>query len=284
MKLVVVSGLSGAGKTVALKQFEDLGYYCVDNIPLTLITPLLKRAHRSKDQRYERLALGIDGRESPQEIRRFPAMVQRLRELGVVVQVMFLTCGDDVLLRRYGETRRRHPLSDDHCTLEDAISRERRLLAPISEIADTSLDTSSMNLHELREMLLQRLPESGSGQLCVQLTSFGFKHGAMEACDFMFDVRCLPNPHWEQALRPLTGRDQPVAEWLSGQPEVRAMIDELDGFLGRWLPVFRQQDRAYVTIGIGCTGGQHRSVYIVEQLAERLRLGFSPVIVRHREL
>lgn len=285
MKLIIVSGLSGAGKTVALKHFEDLGYYCIDNIPLALIGPMMKRALAGDgEQRYARVALGIDARESPEQIKRFPRHLQRLRARGVEVHVLFLTAGDDVLLRRYSETRRRHPLSSDELSLLEAIRMERKLLAPIANVADEPLDTSAMNLHELRESVLQRLPEAGAGRLSVLFLSFGFKNGVPDGCDYVFDVRCLPNPHWNAALRPLTGRDAAVAQWLGERADVQRMLDDIGDFLERWLPAFRSQDRAYVTVAVGCTGGQHRSVYIVERLAERFRGHFEQVVHKHREL
>lgn len=286
MKLVIVSGLSGAGKTVALKQYEDLGYVCIDNIPLALTVPMISRLlTRADAARYERLAIGVDARESPLEIRRFPQHLMRLRKKNNVdVRVLFLTAADEVILRRYGETRRPHPLVDDSTSLVEAIGRERELLAPIADLADEPLDTTHMNLHELREAILQRLPEAARGKLALLFLSFGFKNGVPSGCDYLFDVRCLPNPHWSPLLRPLSGRDAPVQRWLEGREPVQRMFGSIVGFLEPWLPAFRAQDRAYVTIGIGCTGGQHRSVYLVERLAEHFRPHYDPVIVKHKEL
>ncbi|HKY90022.1 MAG TPA: RNase adapter RapZ [Nevskiaceae bacterium] len=285
MKLVIVSGLSGAGKTVALKQYEDLGYYCIDNIPLALIGTMIGRLLSTADAgRYERLALGIDARESPSEIARFPQHLARLRARGVDASVVFLTAADDVILRRYSETRRTHPLADDRTPLIEAIALERRLLAPIADIADEPIDTSGMNLHELREAIHGRLPEALQGRLAVLFLSFGFKNGVPSGCDFLFDIRCLPNPHWDPALKNLTGRDPAVMRWLEGREDVRRMERDIRAFLDNWLPQFRSQDRAYVTIGVGCTGGRHRSVYLVDRLAEHFRRQFDPVIVKHKEI
>lgn len=284
MRLVIVSGLSGAGKTVALKQYEDLGYYCIDNIPLALITALIKRiAGRAGPGDDERIALGIDARERPSEIRRFPAHLKKFQAHGIEVRVLFLTASDEVLLRRYGETRRRHPLSTDQVSLPEAIRLERKLLAPIADCADEPIDTSHLNLHELREAIHARLPEAGAGLLSVLFLSFGFKNGVPDGIDFLFDVRCLPNPHWNEDLRRLSGRDAPVAEWLDKQPPVRKMFHDIRAFLGDWLPAFRAQDRAYVTVAVGCTGGQHRSVYLVERLVEHFRGQFDEVVGKHRE-
>lgn len=285
MKLIIVSGLSGAGKTVALKQYEDLGYYCIDNIPLALMSPMASRIYkRQQGGRYEHLAVGVDARESAEEIQNFPRYVERLRKQGVEVRVLFLTAQEPVLIQRYSETRRKHPLSDDQTSLREALLKETRLLEPIASIADSTIDTSFMNLHELRERIQGEIPGGGRGKLAITLMSFGFKHGAPTDADFVFDVRCLPNPHWEQKLRQSDGRDAACAAWLAPQPEVRKMLADLQGFLESWLPEYRKQDRAYLTVAIGCTGGRHRSVYLVERLAELLREKFSPLIIKHREL
>ena len=285
MKLVIVSGLSGAGKTVALKQFEDLGWYCIDNIPLALIEPMMRRAlSKRAGKRYERLALGIDARETAAQIRRFPNYLTRLRAKGVDVQVLFLTAQDEVLLRRYSETRRKHPLSSGKLSLLEAVRKERQLLQPIANFVEEPLDTSHMNLHELREAVYQRISEAVAGKLSVLFLSFGFKNGTPAGVDYLFDVRCLPNPHWEPGLRKLTGRDAKVGEWLKSHTPVTAMIHDVQGFLETWLPAFRAQDRAYLTIAIGCTGGQHRSVYIVERLAEHFRERLDQVMHKHRDL
>ncbi len=285
MKLVIVSGLSGAGKTVALKQFEDLGWYCIDNIPLALIEPMLRRALSKRvGKRYERLAIGIDARETAAQIRRFPVYLEKLRARGVDVRVLFLTADDDVLLRRYSETRRRHPLASGKLSLLEAVRKERKLLQPIANFSEEPLDTSRMNLHEAREAVYQRLSESGEGKLSVLFLSFGFKNGIPNGCDYIFDVRCLPNPHWEPALRKLSGCDARVGAWLKAHTPVASMIDDIGRFFDTWLPAFRAQDRAYLTIAIGCTGGQHRSVYIVERLAERFAGRSDQIMHKHREL
>lgn len=287
MKLIVISGLSGAGKTVALKQYEDLGYNCIDNIPLALLGPMTTRmlAKGADDAgRYARVAIGVDARESAREIRRFPQHLAQLKKRGVEVHLIFLTASDEVLLRRYSETRRPHPLADGNSSLSEAIERERALLAPIADLVDDPLDTTQMNLHELREAILQRMPEAVKGKLVLQFMSFGFKNGVPGGCDYLFDVRCLPNPHWNLALRDLTGRDEAVEKWLDAREDVQRMLRGIGDFLEPWLGAFRRQDRAYVTIGVGCTGGQHRSVYLVERLAKHFAKTFEPVIVKHKEL
>ena len=284
MRLVIVSGLSGAGKTVALKQYEDLGYYCIDNIPLDLLQPLLAHAVDNPGPRYDRLAIGVDARSDPREIERFPATLDALRAQGIDVRVLFLTAEDKVILRRYNETLRRHPLSTAEVSLLDAIRLERKLLKPVADLADVPLDTSRMNLHELRSAIGAQLPQAGAGRLSVLFLSFGFKNGSPEGADFVFDARCLPNPHWIPDLRPLTGRDPEVAAYLEAHTPVAELFGDIKSFLERWLPAFQAQDRAYVTVGIGCTGGQHRSVYLVEKLAQVFTSRFEQVIVKHREL
>ncbi|MEN8663649.1 MAG: RNase adapter RapZ [Polycyclovorans sp.] len=284
MKLVIVSGLSGAGKTVALKQYEDLGYTCIDNLPLNLLESLVVDALARPGPRYEELALGIDARESPDLIAAFSHYLEQIQARGVTTRVVFLTANEDTLLSRYSETRRRHPLSHDERPLIEAIRLEQQLLAPIANAADSVLDTSPLNLHELRERIQAEIPGGGRDTLALTLMSFGFKHGAPNNADFVFDVRCLPNPHWNRTLRSQNGRDAAVRHWLEAQPAVLEMRGDLLMLLQRWLPAFRAQDRAYLTVAVGCTGGQHRSVYLVETLAAALRPMFDKLVVRHREL
>jgi RNase adapter protein RapZ len=284
MELVIVSGMSGAGKTVALKQYEDLGYFCIDNLPLALIGGRSSRVVKSLEGSYEKIAIGIDARASAREIKAFPRYLGRLRERGLKVRVAFLTAADAVILRRYGETRRKHPLTSPELTLEQAIGRERQLLKPIADSADFVLDTGDFNLHQLREAISRREPTAARGKLGVTLLSFGFKNGVPEGIDFLFDVRCLPNPHWEQALRPLTGLDQKVVQFLEQHADVQNMLADLRGFLETWLPRIAGQDVAYLTVAVGCTGGRHRSPYIVERLAQHFRGRYDPLTVRHREL
>ncbi|NKF24058.1 RNase adapter RapZ [Solimonas sp. C16B3] len=283
MKLVFVSGLSGAGKTVALKQYEDIGYYCIDNLPLQLIGTFIRSALRRADGRYEKLAIGIDARETRAQIARFPTYLESLRAQGIEVRVLFLRAEDSVLLQRYSETRRRHPLAQGDVSLSDAVRLERQLLAPIANAADATLDTSSKNLHALREEI-QGIESASDGKLSLLFMSFGFKHGIPEDADFVFDIRTIPNPHWQPELRKQTGRDTAVVEWLEKQPLTGQLYGDIEQFLARWLPEYQKQDRAYLTVAIGCTGGQHRSVYFVERLAAAFRGIFDNLTVRHREL
>jgi RNase adapter protein RapZ len=283
MKLVIVSGLSGAGKTVALKQYEDLGYFCIDNLPLALVGPVVARGLKDKDERYERLAVGIDARESPAEIRKFPRYLERLRGQGVETRIVFVHAEDATILQRYSETRRRHPLSSQSLSLADAITLERRLLEPISSLADAIIDTTGKNLHELREEIQGQVPGGGSGKLSVLFISFGYKNGVPDGVDFVFDARCLPNPHWEPSLRKSTGRDAATVAWLERHPDVERMYRDIHQFLQRWLPEFQKQDRAYLTVALGCTGGRHRSVYLAERLGQAFKDSVDHVSVRHRE-
>ncbi len=281
MKLVVVSGLSGAGKTVALKQYEDLGYYCIDNLPLGLLGPLALRA--LKTTRYSKLAIGVDARGSAQDIARFPRYLEKQRARGAEIQVVFLTAPDEVILRRYSETRRKHPLTGDDLSLAEAIQQERKLLEPIADLADVTIDTGHLNLHQLREKIRARLPSAGAG-LSLMLQSFGYKNGIPDDADFVFDVRCLANPHWASELRGLDGRDAAVIAFLEKDPATGKLTQDIRAFLETWLPRFQSQDRAYVTVALGCTGGQHRSVYVAEALAAALRGRYDPVVVKHKEL
>ena len=279
MKLVIVSGLSGAGKTVALKQYEDLGYYCIDNLPLGLLGPL----SASHSKRYAKLAVGIDARASKEEIASFQATLARARARGAETQVLFLTASDASILRRYHETRRRHPLTGAKLSLTEAVQRERALLYPIADVADVTIDTTGMDLHTLREEVRSRLPDK-PGRLSLVLLSFGYKNGVPPGADCVFDIRYLPNPHWIPGLKQHDGRHRKVVKFLEKDPLVLRTVRDLETFLKRWLPRYDKQDRAYVTVAIGCTGGKHRSVYVVEKLAKRLAGRFDPVVVKHKDL
>lgn len=281
MKLVIVSGLSGAGKTVALKQYEDLGYYCIDNLPLGLLGPLALSALHNR--RYAKLAVGIDARASPREIARFQKTLARQRKRGAETQVLFLTASDAVILRRYHETRRKHPLTGAKRSLSEAIQHERELLYPIADVADVTIDTTGMNLHTLREEVRLRLPDK-PGRMSLVLLSFGYKNGIPPGADYVFDVRCLPNPHWIPKLSPHDGRHRSIARFLEKDPRTGKMAHDIQSFLERWLPAFEREDRAYATVAVGCTGGRHRSVYLVEKLAKAFKGRYEPVVVRHKEL
>lgn len=285
MRLVIVSGLSGSGKSVALSTLEDDGFYCIDNLPPGLLVPLIEELRGSSNRYYERVAVGVDARSDAHELARLPDHIDRLLAMdGVRVDVVFLRAERETLLRRYSETRRRHPLSQSGRPLADAIDAEQELLAPLVEQADLTIETTHRTLHELRALLRERLLPDESVGLSLLFQSFGFKHGLPADTDFVFDVRCLPNPHWQPHLRALTGRDRAVIDYLENDPGVQAMQASIEAFLGQWLPSFETEGRAYMTVSLGCTGGQHRSVYLAEQLRAAFADAFASVSVRHREL
>ena len=282
MRLVVLSGLSGSGKSVALNALEDAGYYCIDNIPVAPLQSFVDETLPQQDPAFSRVALCADARNAA-DIPRLPMLVQELRKAGIACEVIFLQADQDVLLSRFSETRRKHPLTTGRISLTEALERESRLLEPIVDIADLVVDTSATNVHELRGLIGNRVASRAEGKLSILLESFGFKHGLPADADFVFDVRCLPNPYWEPELRALTGRDRPVREFLENEPQVRAMVDDIAAFLRRWIPRYKKTQRAYLTVAIGCTGGQHRSVHVAEAVAERLSSG-DTVQTRHHGL
>lgn len=285
MRLIVVSGLSGSGKSVALNTLEDEGFYCIDNLPTGLIGPLVEQLLTGNMAIHERVAVGIDARSDVTDLRAFPELLDRLRDRdGLSVEVVFLQTATDTLLRRFSETRRKHPLSRDGMPLIEAIDREQDILSGISDRADLLIDTTHLNLHGLRALLRERLLPDDPHGLSLLLQSFGFKNGVPLDSDFVFDVRCLPNPHWEPRLRALTGTDPKVAEYLEASDEVEHMFESIRDFLERWLPAFQAENRAYMTVSLGCTGGQHRSVYLAHRLANYFRDRIEQVSVRHREL
>ncbi|MGW8368074.1 MAG: RNase adapter RapZ [Gammaproteobacteria bacterium] len=284
MRLIIVSGLSGSGKSVALDVLEDLEFFCVDNLPAPLLEALVPELETRRREKLDQTAIGVDARSLPQDLDRLPAIIGRLREKGFECELIYLFASDDVLVSRFSETRRRHPLSRGGLGLKEAIATERGLLAPIQDAADLVIDTSRSSVAELRSIVRRRVAGREQGDLALLFESFGFKHGLPTDADYVFDVRCLPNPYWDTALRPLTGLDADVKEFLSKQPSVDAMLGDIGGFLETWIPASKDYDRAYLTVAIGCTGGQHRSVYIAEQLASRFRGRYGPVHIRHNEL
>ena len=282
MRLVVLSGLSGSGKSVALNALEDAGHYCIDNIPIALLQSFVDETLPQQDPAFSHVALCADARNAA-DIPRLPSLVQEMRKAGIACEVIFLQADEDVLLSRFSETRRKHPLTTDQISLTEALEQESRLLEPIVDIADLLVDTSAMNVHQLRDLIGNRVASRAEGKLSILLASFGFKYGLPADADFVFDVRCLPNPYWEPALRALTGLDRPVREFLENQPQVQAMVDDITVFLQRWIPRYKETQRAYLTVAIGCTGGQHRSVHVAEAVAERLSSG-DTVQTRHHQL
>ena len=280
--LIIVSGMSGSGKSVALKTFEDLGYYCVDNLPAELLPEFVRRMLASQSSP-DRIAVGIDAR-SLGDLSDVPEALSQIGALGMDTRLLFFDTRDEVLLRRYADTRRRHPLSHLGLVLPDAISLERQALKPLRQIADHVLDTSELNVHQMRRHILTEYELSGAG-LSLLFESFAYRRGVPAEADFMFDARVLPNPHWDARLRPLSGRDAAVADHLDADPEVIAYVAQVQGFLDVWLPKLRSETRSYVTVAFGCTGGRHRSVYLAERLGRHCReAGWAEVAVHHREL
>ncbi|MBT8135797.1 MAG: RNase adapter RapZ [Gammaproteobacteria bacterium] len=284
MRLIIVSGLSGSGKSVALHMLEDLGYYCIDNIPIALLKSFVDATVKTELDTYQRTAVGVDARNRPANLDQLPELINQLKNDGIQCEVLFLHSDPATLMRRYRETRRRHPLSRTGMGLQQAIDEETRLLEPVATEADLVIDTSNTSIHELRELIRERVAARRESQMSLQFQSFGYKNGLPADADIVFDVRCLPNPYWVAALRDLTGRDQPVAEWLAGQSEVTDMLESISTYLRRWIPEFLRSNRSYLTVAVGCTGGQHRSVYLAERLAEEFRNASGQVQVRHSSL
>lgn len=284
MKLIIVSGMSGSGKSTVLNVMEDLGFYCVDNLPIALLPNFIAEMAERGSASERGAAVGIDARSPAEELAHLKEYVQEFKHPDVHCQLLFLDADDEMLLQRFSETRRRHPLSNDEIPLGEALRIERELLRPLSATADLLVDTTRTNLHQLRDRVSTLLGAGEESGMMVLFESFGFKHGHPNDADFMFDLRCLPNPHWQEDLRPLTGRDQGVIDFLQGQAEVERMFGDISGFLGSWIPSFAAENRAYLTVAIGCTGGQHRSVYMAERLWRHFDGGAQRVQVRHREL
>ncbi|MFQ6372922.1 RNase adapter RapZ [Shewanella sp. YIC-542] len=279
MKLAIVSGRSGSGKSVALRVLEDMGYYCVDNLPLPMIGSLLDNLRGSN----ELVAISVDVRNLPNQDKVLESQLEKLPQNTEVIS-FFLNASDKVLLKRYSETRRLHPLSKSKISLKDAIEQEGKLLMPLSQLMDHYIDTSALNIYELSDAVREILLGSATKELVINFVSFGFKYGLPTEADFVFDARFLPNPHWEPQLRPFTGLDEPVREFLNRQPLVNKFIWQIENLLDTWLPHLERNNRSYLTVAIGCTGGKHRSVYVTEQLAKRFCDSKHKVQARHREL
>ena len=283
-RCIIVSGLSGAGKSVVLNTLEDLDYYCIDNLPVTLLRQFGAGIEDRPADIYSRVAVGIDARSPEDDLSALPDIIAELRGAGTLAELVFMEADTEVLTKRFSETRRKHPLTRDKVSLAEAINRERSVLGGLAETADLRIDTSRTSVHELRELVRNRIAERQAGGLAIQLLSFGYKHGTPRDADFVFDVRCLPNPHWQKELRRYSGLDRPVIEYLEEQQAALDMLADLRRFLNRWIPEFEKENRSYLSIAVGCTGGHHRSVYMVEQLAAGLREGGCQILVRHRDL
>jgi len=269
---------------VALHTLEDEGFYCVDNFPLGLLSDFTDHINNQQIHIYEDIAVGIDARSGANDLKRFNHIIQSIKDKEIEIEVIYFQAEINELIKRFSDTRRRHPLTRKGIPLAEAIDIERNLLLPISQDADLCLDTSHTNVHQLRALVKDRVISRPNQELSILIQSFGFKHNTPTDSDFVFDVRCLPNPHWEPALRPLTGQDPEVQDFFKKQDDVIDMFSHIRNFMEHWIPKFAEQSRYYLTISIGCTGGQHRSVYIAEQLNEYFRTKYSGVSLRHREM
>ena len=284
-RVTIVTGLSGSGKSVALHTLEDEGFFCIDNLPSQLLSEIIDKLLASGSALYERLAIGIDMRSERASADNLLKLLADLRAKDdTEVEVLFLDTDRSTLVTRFSETRRKHPLSTEKLPLINAIDEEARLLDAVKSTAELVVDTSALNLHELREIIRTYLLGKTRVGLALVFQSFGFKHGTPASTDFMFDVRCLPNPHWEPDLREFNGLEKPIIDFLEEQSDVHDMFADIRSFVTRWLPMLEAENRAYLTVSIGCTGGRHRSVYLVEQLCKFFSNSRSNVSRRHREL
>ena len=285
MRLVLVSGLSGSGISVAINTLEDDDFYCIDNMPLSMLPTCIEHLTASSPSFYEKVAIGVDARNVSQDILSLPKTINQLKKQNIDIELVYLEADEETLIQRYSETRRKHPLTKDGLPLVDAIRREKQMLGEVTLLADLRIDTTSTNVRQLRSIITEQVCGKKSTKLTILLQSFGYKFGVPNDSDYVFDVRCLPNPYWEQHLRKLTGHDVEVIEYLQSHNEVKQMIDSITDFVEQWLPDFVNENRSYLSVSIGCTGGQHRSVYIAELLAERFRkFEDKNVSVRHRDL
>ncbi|MGR9044750.1 MAG: RNase adapter RapZ [Gammaproteobacteria bacterium] len=284
MKLLIVSGLSGSGKSIALATLEDCGYYCIDNLPVSLLEDFINNVMQTDPKTYKKTAIGIDARNQSESLINFTDVIKLIRARGIDCEIMFMQAEEATLLKRYSETRRRHPLTDYNLPLKEALVIEKDMLKPVSRLANLVIDTSRTHYHQLRDLIRDLVGERNVRHISLQFQSFGYKHGIPLDTDFMFDARSLPNPYWMPELRGFTGKDKPVIEFLEREPQVQEYFEDIHRFLDRWVPRFEQEGRSYLTVAIGCTGGQHRSVYLADLLASHYKKQSLNVITRHREL
>lgn len=283
MRLIVISGRSGSGKSTALHQLEDEGFYCIDNLPVSLLPALVDKAGSEEFALFQGTAVCIDARNAWKDLKNFRGILDSLPD-SVETQVLYLDALVPALLRRFGETRRRHPLSNDSVSLAEAIDQEQSLLEPIASSASLVLDTSQMTIYELRDAIKQQLLGTSMGTMSILIQSFGFKRGVPADANLVYDVRMLPNPHWVKELRLKTGLDEEVAEFLENQQMTADLYDDICHYLDVWLPRYREGNRSYLNIALGCTGGQHRSVYLANRLFKHYKAEYPSMHIRHREL
>lgn len=281
MKLYIITGRSGSGKSTVLHALEDGGFKCIDNFPVSLILQLVDHKNFSED--HANIAVSVDARSSTLDLDRLPAILNELTTDAFRPRLVFLDATSPVLVKRFDETRRRHPLEQVGVDLRQAIESETKLLAHLAEVADLKIDTTELTVHDLVNITKERLIESNNQQLSLLFRSFAYRKGVPVDADFVFDLRCLPNPHWEPALRAMSGRERAVQQFFEQHETVERMYDEITDFLTRWLTQFEQQNTAYLTVALGCTGGRHRSVYMAERLAEAFKSTYPNVLIRHRD-
>ncbi len=284
MRILIITGLSGSGKSVALNTLEDDDFYCVDNLPVSLLPTFIKQCLQEEKPYHEKIAVGIDSRAGSESIDNLIRLVQQFKQDNIPIEVLFFSAEINTLIKRFSETRRKHPLTTKAIPLITAIHLEKELLSKIADYADLNIDTTKTNVRQLRKLVNQVVIKKSTTGLTIVLQSFGFKHGIPSDSDFMFDVRCLPNPYWQPNLRNLSGKDTAVMNYLGSCSEVDNMIQSIIEFMQKWIPLFEEENRSYLTLSIGCTGGHHRSVYCVNQIAHQLgKLMQQPITVRHRE-
>ena len=283
MKLTIISGRSGSGKSTVLHILEDRGYYCIDNLPASLLPALADRISND-DTALPNVAVSIDARNISADLQNAPEIISELQARELPTEIVFLDANSQTLLKRFSESRRKHPLSTSKIDLREAINIESELLEPISMMANVVIDTSTMSLHQLRDLIKGRVLDSNDAGMALLFQSFGFKNGVPMDADLVYDVRCLPNPYWDTALRSLTGLDSPVADFLDSQADAQAMFDDIRQYLEKWLSKYESNNRSYITVAVGCTGGQHRSVYISEKLGKFFSDKVKNVQIRHRDL
>ena len=281
-RFVIVSGLSGAGKSVALNALEDAAFYCVDNLPAGFLSDFAHFIEQGDLLHYEKVAVGIDARNPAADLSQFPGILDALNAMNLDVELVFIEASDEALINRFSETRRKHPLSSDDKPLREAIKHERVLMQALSERAALRLDTTHTNVHQFRALVSERLAGREASSLSLQICSFGFKNGVPPDADFVFDLRCLPNPYWHPELRDLTGRDQAIADFLAGDELAQAMIGDISELMEKWIPRFQNENRSYLTVAVGCTGGRHRSVYVAERIKEKFD-GQYQILLIHRD-
>jgi len=284
MKLIIVSGLSGSGKSIALQALEDVGFNCIDNLPMALLHALAVQITHAADPISEQFAVGIDARNLAHDLEQFPELLDTLHAMKLTTKVIYLTADEQTLIKRFSETRRKHPLSTGETSLNEAIANESNYLAPVSSSADLTIDTSHTNVHQLRELIRQCVESDNQEGMSILIESFGFKHGIPNDANFIFDVRCITNPHWVPELRSKTGKEDEVIAYLESHDDVGRMYNDISTFINKWIPTFEEENRSYMTIAIGCTGGYHRSVYLAEKIGKALKEKYSNVVIRHREL